>query len=295
MQDVSIPDGTTILKLNPFDESRKSLWVERWNSFQIKKNYSFEIPTNNKKIQELSQEPLLLFMLAVYDFPDAKLLSIANDVSFNQSHLYDSLLADFGKRQLKKEDNYLNASKEDKEGEEELFRLRLGMIALLMFLNDSTNKDIKRLDEELKVCRLADSKIKPRDVLTGFFFVHQNKSTEDSGYENFNYEFLHKSFGEFLAADFMLKIAKKLKDRKTKDKELFQFCFGYNWLNKHSEVQKFLFEHAYYIFNLKQNEQERVIEEIQDSLSKLFDNTLNDFPVSRFTIIDPKNLSSTKT
>lgn len=287
MQDVSIPEGTTILKLNPFDEPRKSLWIERWNSFQNKGNYLFELPTTNKKIQELSQEPLLLFMLAVYDFPDKKLLSIANDTSFNQSHLYDSLLTDFGKRQLKKEDNYLNASEPDKVKEEEKFRLRLGMIALLMFLNDSTNKDIERLNDELKVCNLSGN-IDARDVLTGFFFVHQNKSTEETGRENFNYEFLHKSFGEFLAADFMLRIAKKMKDRKTKDEELFKFCFGYNWLNKHPETQKFLFEHAYYIFDFQQNEQERVIEEIQDSLSGLFDGTLNDFPVARFNIIDER-------
>jgi hypothetical protein len=286
MQDVSIPEGTTILKLNPFDEPRKSLWIERWNSFQTKDKYSFKLPATNKKVQELSQEPLLLFMLAVYDFPDNKLLSIANDISFNQSHLYDSLLTDFGKRQLQKEDSYLalGDNEEEKEKEEEKFRLRLGMIALLMFLNDSTNKDIERLNDELKACNLSGN-IDARDVLTGFFFVHQNKSTEETGRENFNYEFLHKSFGEFLAADFMLRIAKKMKDRKTKDEELFKFCFGYNWLNKHPEIQKFLFEHAYYMFNFEHNEQERVIEEIQDSLSKLFDGTLNNFPVTRFSII----------
>lgn len=284
MQDVSIPEETTIIKLNPFDEPRKSLWIERWNSFQ-KNDYTFKLPATNKKIQELSQEPLLLFMLAVYDFPDKKLLSLANDTSFNQSHLYDSLLTDFGKRQLKKEDNYINASDKEREEEDEKFRLRLGMIAHLMFLNDSTNKDIERLNDELKVCNLSGN-IDARDVLTGFFFVHQNKSTEETGRENFNYEFLHKSFGEFLAADFMLRVAKKMKDRKTKDEELFKFCFGYNWLNKHPEIQKFLFEHAYYIFNFEQNEQERVIEEIQDSLSGLFDSTLNSFPVARFNIVD---------
>jgi hypothetical protein len=290
MQDVSIPDGTTILKLNPFDAQRKELWIKKWNSFQTKKGYKLKLP-DHKEIKELSQEPLLLFMLAVYDFPDAKLLSITSDVSFNQSHLYDSLLTDFGKRQLKKEDTYkdLGEDEEKKGKEEELFRLRLGMIALLMFLNDSTNKDIKRLGEELRVCKLDYSEIKPRDVLTGFFFVHQNKSTEDSGHENFNYEFLHKSFGEFLAADFMLRIANKLNDAKTKNKLLFQFCFGYNWLNKHPEIQKFMFEHAYSIFDLKQNAQERVIEEIRDSLSNLFDSTLNDFPIPHFTIIDPKS------
>jgi hypothetical protein len=289
MQDVSIPEGTTVVKLNPFDDQRKDLWINTWNSFQTKENYKFELPANNKKIQELSQEPLILFMLAIYDFPDSKLLSIANDITFNQSHLYDSLLADFGKRQLEKEDNYLNATEEDKKNEEELFRLRLGMIALLMFLNDTTNKDIKRLDEELKSCKLDESKIKPLDVLTGFFFVHQNKSTEEAGHENFNYEFLHKSFGEFLAADFILRIAKRFKDRKTKDEELFRFCFGYNWLNKHPEIQKFLFEHAYYVFKLEQNEQERIIDYIQESLSKLFDSTLNDFPIPRFGIIDHKS------
>ena len=39
MQDVSIPEGTTILKLNPFDEQRKLFWIERWNFYQRKDGY----------------------------------------------------------------------------------------------------------------------------------------------------------------------------------------------------------------------------------------------------------------
>ncbi|AEI47082.1 hypothetical protein Runsl_0639 [Runella slithyformis DSM 19594] len=288
MQDVSIPDGTFILKLNTFDNQRKNLWINKWNSFQTKNKYQFNLP-NDRKISELSQEPLLLFMLAVYDFPSSDLQKITSNDSFNQSKLYDSLLNSFGLRQLEKEDEYLNGNSEHKKKEEEMFRLRLGLISLLMFLTDSTNKDISRLDEELKVCKLDSSKIKPIDVLTGFFFVHQNKSTSENDIESYNYEFLHKSFGEFLAADFLLRIAFKQKDRQNKDIELFRFCFGYNWLHKHPEIQRFLFEHAPHVFDPNRNDQERIIEAIQDALEGLFDKSINDLPISRFTIIPPKS------
>jgi hypothetical protein len=288
MQDVTIPDGTTIVKLNSFDDSRKNLWIDTWNSFQTKSDYKFILP-QNEKILDLAQEPLLLFMLAVYDFPSAELQKMALDKSFNQSKLYDSLLSDFGLRQLNKEHFYENASQEVKSIEEELFRLRLGMIALLMFLNDTTSKEIQRLEEELKVCKLDGSKIKSVDVLTGFFFVHQNKSTTENEVENYNYEFLHKSFGEFLTADFLLRIALKQKERATKDLELFNFCYGYNWLNKQPEILRFLFEHAPHVFDFSRHEQARMIEDIQDSLVGIFDQTVNSFPISRFTIVDPKS------
>ena len=75
-------------------------------------------------------------MLAVYDFPQSELQKLTQDTTFNQSKLYDALLHSFADRQLKKNDLYLNASPENKKAEEELFRLRLGMIALMMFLND---------------------------------------------------------------------------------------------------------------------------------------------------------------
>lgn len=288
MQDVTIPDGTTIIKLNPFDNKRKDLWINIWNLHQTKLNYRFVLPKNDK-ILELAQEPLLLFMLAVYDFPAAELQSIAQDKSFNQSKLYDSLLKDFGLRQLEKEEYYRNANPESKNNEQELFRLRLGMIALLMFLKETTNKDIQRLDEELKICKLNNSKIKPIDVLTGFFFVHQNKSTTVNETENYNYEFLHKSFGEFLTADFLLKIALKQKDKRSRDWDLFQFCYGYNWLHRHSEIQRFLFEYASQVFDLKNHEQDRIVEEIQYALANLFDKTIDEFPLSRFTIVEPKS------
>ena len=80
---------------------------------------------------------------------------------------------------------------------------------------------------------------------TDFFFIYENKSTSLAGHESLNYEFLHKTFSEFLAADFLLRVAVK---RCSKDREIlnsdyiFRFCFGYNWLNKHHNVEHFLFE-----------------------------------------------------
>ena len=256
--------------------------------FSKKAGYSFILP-DIKKINELSQEPLLLFMLAVYDFSGSELQKISKESSFNQSKLYDSLLEEFGIRQLEKEDNYLHAKPEIQNYERELFRLRLGMIALLMFQNDTTHKDIQRLEDELEMCGLNNSKIKPIDVLTGFFFVHQNKSTSENELESFDYEFLHKSFGEFLAADFILRIAKNLTNRDNKNEELFRFCFGYNWLYKHPEILKFLFEHSKDIFTTEPQKL-NLEEKIQDILEKILDQELNHFPIASFSVsVKPKD------
>lgn len=83
MQDVEIPNGTTIIRLNPFDEKRQKQWIEQWNEFQEKENFiDFKIP-ENVSIKELAQEPLLLFMLAVYDFENTELQNDVLQEDFN--------------------------------------------------------------------------------------------------------------------------------------------------------------------------------------------------------------------
>ncbi len=289
MQDVTLPEGTKIIKLNSFDEKRRNLWVEKWNSFQTKIGYKFKVP-KNEKIENLAQEPLLLTMLAVYDFDKSELQSMSRTKNFNQSRLYDSLLDSFAERQLKKSELYRNASLPKQKEEENLFRMRLGMIALMMFLNDTTSKDTQKLDEELEAFKLKESEIQTSNVLGGFFFIHENKSTTEGEAEKFNYEFLHKTFGEFLTADFLLRTAANQFERKTRDEQVFKFCFGYNWLHKHNNIQNFLFEHAHQVLKPESEQAKYVINEIIiPDLEKLFDKVITDFPVSEIRVLAHKS------
>ncbi|MCD4650541.1 MAG: hypothetical protein K8S56_01970, partial [Candidatus Cloacimonetes bacterium] len=207
MNVVEIPDHTNIIKLAPFDVVRRDLWVETWNKVQTKKDYSLNIPEKDI-VTELAQEPLLLIMLAVYDFEDSGLQNINNDSDFNQSKLYDTLLTKFTERQLqKKSKSYRSMVNCKKEKEKELFRLRLGMIAFTMFLSDTTSLDDRHLSAKLEVFGLNEYRVEETDILGGFFFVRENKTVSSSHEEHHNYEFLHKTFGEFLVADFLLRIA----------------------------------------------------------------------------------------
>lgn len=297
MQDVFIPDGTKIIKLDSFDNKRRDLWIAKWNAVQEKPKYKFAIPKNDK-IELLAKEPLLMFMLAVYDFESSELQNMANDKTFNQSKLYDSLLNRFIKRQLEKNSIYKNATKKQKDREEELFRLRLGMIALMMFMNDTTSRDTLKLSEEMVAFGLNKSTMQADNILGGFFFIHENKSTTEGDLEKFNYEFLHKTFGEFLTADFMLRIAEKQFHRMINNnqeiiakKETFNFCFGYNWLNKHYNIQNFLFEHAKQILKPDTHESKFVINTlIKTDLKELFDKGHQAFPDVDIRLLEKKSV-----
>ncbi|SKC88854.1 NACHT domain-containing protein [Ohtaekwangia koreensis] len=296
MQDVSIPEYTKIIKLDSFDGKRRDLWIRKWNDVQKKPKYKFVVPKNDK-IELLAKEPLLMFMLAVYDFENGELQNILNDRSFNQSKLYDSLLDKFIKRQLVKNLAFKDAANSQKEKEEELFRLRLGMIALMMFMNDTTSRDTQKLLEEMTAFGIHKSSMQAENILGGFFFIHENKSTTESDVEKFNYEFLHKTFGEFLTADFMLRVAKKQKDRMIaidpeiiSQKETFNFCFGYNWLHKHNNIQNFLFEHARQVLKPDSNESKIVLNLIKTDLKYLFDKGHREFPVTTIRLLENKNV-----
>ena len=296
MQDVSIPEYTKIIKLDSFDVKRRDLWIRKWNNAQKKPRYKFAIPKNDK-IELLAKEPLLMFMLAVYDFENSELQNMASDKNFNQSKLYDSLLERFIKRQLEKNSAYKDAGSSQKESEEELFRLRLGMIALMMFMNDTTSRDTQKLSEEMTAFGIQKSTMQAENILGGFFFIHENKSTTESDAEKFNYEFLHKTFGEFLAADFLLRVAKKQMDRMfTTDpeiisqKETFNFCFGYNWLHKHNNIQSFLFEHAKQILKPESHEFKFILNLIKTDLKELFDKGHQAFPVTTIRLLEKQNV-----
>ncbi|MFN3850394.1 MAG: NACHT domain-containing protein [Spirosomataceae bacterium] len=291
MKDVTIPDYSRVIRLDSFDNKRQELWINAWNGFQDKEGFAtFKIP-KNKSIEDLAKEPLLLFMLAVYDFESSELQKAAKDEEFNQSKLYEALFDKFSTRQLEKNERFNNCSQDDKELELEKFRLRLGLVATLMFLQDSTNKDAQNIKNELDAFGLSLPDSQTKNIFSGFFFIHQNQAKGASDSEKYNYEFLHKTFGEFLAADFLLRLAKKqinkIRDRDPlREDYILRFCFGFNWLHKHYNIQRFLFEHAEQV--LLNINTEILAEKIKSELENVFSTENISFSSTKINLQDFK-------
>ncbi|MFD0588122.1 NACHT domain-containing protein [Paenibacillus sp. GCM10027627] len=289
MQEVTIPEGTTIMKLNSFDHKRKEQWVERWNRFQSKDGYKpFRIP-DNEHLAELSKEPLLLLLLAIYDYENSDLQEDAKHLDFNRSKLYDKLFSKFTLRQLNKDRDFIHWGKERQEEEIQQFRLRLGLIAFMMFVQDETSHSGHELARELKAFGLGDRELDVKKVFGGFFFIHENKATGETGNELYNYEFLHKTFGEFLAADFLLRMARKRAEREDGvlgDEQTFRFCYGYNWLHKHSKIVAFFMEHAPSVVETTEGELKKWVK--TECTRSMLGTSQLPFPANAINLIPPK-------
>ena len=98
-----IPPGTTVMRLEPFDEPRRAEWITRWNAynagyFQQSGVKPFTLP-DNEGLAELAEQPLLLLMLAIFDSAGN---ALSERPDLDQTLLYDELLRRFIERELGK-------------------------------------------------------------------------------------------------------------------------------------------------------------------------------------------------
>jgi hypothetical protein len=218
-----IPHGTTVVRLEDFNRERCTAWSEVWNRhnvsyFEHMGTQPFVLPAS-KKLLDLARQPLLLLMLAIYD-------SVGNDLSsrmdIDQTVLYDRLLRRFIERELTKPDRgreFREMSEAERAGAVDREIERLGVAAIGMFnrqdvkINgDQLNDDLKYFSVE-KAAPEAGRVLSQAELLLGsFFFVHESRSSLTAGNSGRGagptaFEFLHNTFGEFLAADFILRHA----------------------------------------------------------------------------------------
>lgn len=111
---VSIPEGTTIIKLSKFDQERIDKWTTIWNEtnasfFEEHKLQSFSISPGSKAY-ELAEQPLLLLLLALYDSNGN---ALKQNAELTGAQLYDRLIKSFIEREQRKDQNFLHYSKED--------------------------------------------------------------------------------------------------------------------------------------------------------------------------------------
>ncbi len=238
-----IPLNSTILRLLEFDSNQRQKWIDIWNSinsdyFASEKINPFSLPLKEKgkknSIIELAEQPLLLLMLALYDSEANELAKTSN---IKRTELYDNLLRRFVRRERRR---YV-AGFEDKTPKEQEVIIdkemnRLGVVAIGMYNRQEVVIRSRQLEEDLDTFKARREDGSPEahtlkeseSVLGGFFFIHKSTAQDVDAHSDKSesaYEFLHNTFGEFLAADFILRntineVKDIFVDRKFKSSEL---------------------------------------------------------------------------
>lgn len=218
-----IPINSTILRLLEFNPHQRQKWIDIWNSinadyFASEKINAFSLPSKEKgkknSIIELAEQPLLLLMLALYDSEANELAKTSN---IKRTELYDNLLRRFVRRERRR---YV-AGFEDKTPKEQEVIIdkemnRLGVVAIGMYNRQEVVIRSRQLEEDLDTFKARREDGSPKahtlkeseSVLGGFFFIHKSTAQDVDAHSDKSesaYEFLHNTFGEFLAADFILR------------------------------------------------------------------------------------------
>ncbi|MET7879325.1 ATP-binding protein [Micromonospora profundi] len=219
---VDMPPGTTVVKLDDFNEAQIAVWLNAWreaNLTAIEEGRVRELALSTALRQpDLARQPLLLLMLALYA---ADPLAPEVDEGLSTTLLYQRLLDNFARREVAKKSVRLRPSDFEFAVEQQLRRLAIA--ALGMF-----NRGTQRITEVQLGTDLAalgkhtDQFVRPDEVgqrlLGEFFFVHAAEATilgagdrtsaDDRSVAvsagryraERSYEFLHATFGEYLVA-----------------------------------------------------------------------------------------------
>ncbi|MEV6303645.1 hypothetical protein AB0M02_29835 [Actinoplanes sp. NPDC051861] len=207
-----VPLGATVVRLLEFDGVRRQKWASIWNGanreyFARSGVRPFEVPVS-ERLLELARQPLLLLMLALYDSTGNELAGSGLD----RTQLYYNLLERFIRREHDKNATGRRRRAETAAAVAEDMR-RLGVVAIGMFNREAVHARRDEIGADLvyfgaeRVDGLptTGALLSQADLLLGsFFFIHQSQGrTGDTGLSS-SFEFLHNTFGEFLAAEFIV-------------------------------------------------------------------------------------------
>lgn len=223
-----IPEGSLVMKLLEFDEDQKAGWIDIWNEYNHdilaqEGLEDFHLPENNKDIEKLSGQPLLLLMLAIYDANfELKTNSLTKQAgqgdTFDRTTLYNELIRRFVRRELRKGPKGGEIAFDDLDSDEQEDMVdeemkKLGIAALGMFEREKLSLTVDELDHDLEYMeaktvpykQLNKKMLKNAEMLFGsFFFIHQSQVNDEEDTKDATFEFLHKTFYEFLVADLVL-------------------------------------------------------------------------------------------
>ncbi|MFI6235405.1 NACHT domain-containing protein [Micromonospora sp. NPDC050784] len=203
-----VPEGTLVIKLDPFNAEQVEQWTEIWNTANL--HHSSARPLTPDELghhAELAEQPLLLLMLAIYAASGEARLD-AEELSTED--LYGRLLDSFIRRQIR--------HKEQGDLDEEVFAAReiesrrdLATVAFAMFnrgqqwvSENDLGADLRALDQGGVLSEMVSSRsvTRAQSTITSFFFVHTAQTSDEAhAPERRTYEFMHATFSEYLIAE----------------------------------------------------------------------------------------------
>ena len=212
-----IPYGAMTIRLEPFCPEQIAEWLAKWedvNRDSLAERGLQSLPVDTAlRYQELAEQPLLLLMLALYDAAANALQR--RSASLGRTELYEQLLRDFARREVRKHFPAMTEANLERAVETEL--LRLSVVAFSMFnrrnqwvLEEDLETDFSALliDRESYIpetIRSADRLTAAQLTIGRFFFIYESQATHDS-HQFRTYEFLHPTFGEFLVARLVVRL-----------------------------------------------------------------------------------------
>lgn len=222
-----IPLDCLMIKLEEFGDEQIEAWLREWNRANIAtpgfRALAVDEVTHHR---DLSRQPLLLLILAVYaaDLGAERLDS--QDLS--GARLYQRLLDTFVRRQV---DKSLTPQTRGQVSDRMAYhRWQLGMTAfgmfnrglqhiteaeleadLAAFVPNTTNRERVSFDAQLS---------EAGQTISSFFFIQSSSATEGRGRRQ-AYEFLHSTFAEYLIAEHTMQLLTALADQFAKSSETF--------------------------------------------------------------------------
>lgn len=217
---VRFPSGTAVVRLAPFHDEQIAAWLRVWNGLNTSEFAARHLrPLRLDTVlahRELAEQPLLLLLLALYDGQANHLQTL--DEGLGRTELYERLFTNFFERQVDKFGAGLAAGQREAEIAKEW--RQLSAVAVAMYNRGLDAIGEEELDADLRQL-LADSDratepggppVRPTSMLVGrFFFVHEARAGTSAGPVS-SFEFLHATFGEFLAARQIVTALTELED-----------------------------------------------------------------------------------
>lgn len=212
---VEISDGTPIIKLEEFDEDQISSWLSIWHEENISLISEGKLGMLSLEsalsLVELSSQPLLLMMLALYSSdPFSPPLSAET----SSADVYHHLLVSFLARELSKHRRNLRPDQVDEAVRHSLWQLSIAAFAMFnRGRQDVTDvelgNDIAALNGDQSTS--IDTVTLGRELVGRFFFIHTAEAqVEGKRATRRSYEFLHATFGEYLVAAQIIEVIENI-------------------------------------------------------------------------------------
>jgi hypothetical protein len=204
MDRIYVPSRIVVIKLEDFSQDQILSWLKAWNQQNSEYFASRGLrrldPETIMRQHHLARQPLLLALLALYD---AEQNALRNAANLSQAELYERIFHRYLEREVEK--SVLPVRKTEQEALiEQRFR-ELSTIAIGMLNRGRrfiTRHEVVEDFNAIEVSRTAsDAGLTNVDDAVGqFFFLYRAQALQEESVPVEGYEFIHGTFGEFLAA-----------------------------------------------------------------------------------------------